>query len=268
MGLGGTASCYEGMFLERHPVVLKRLDRLDARLELRFSREVAVWKQLKHPRILDLIGLHTHGNTKYMVSPLMMYGSAREYLKPHLDSNCTLKVLLQTAQGLEYLHNHEPNVVVHGDLYSKNILVSDSGDIRIADFGLSMIMEEFFPDQYSLSWHNGGNIKWKAPECLRLIDGQPAPRTTMSDIFSFGRVIVELTTLKEPFPDIPDQYEFWDHIKDGNILPPRPTDEETIARGLNDELWRLVEDCCKDAELRPTAAEVVRRLEAMLVSQA
>jgi len=248
------------MFLGRHPVVLKRLFTHgdDKRTDIRLRREVNVWKNLNHPRILPFIGLHTRDDVTYMVSPRMSDDNSRTYAEKHPDAKC-LKILLQAAEGLEYLHNRS---VVHGDICGNNILISASGDACIADFGLSVIMEEFPANSYSSSWHNGGHIRWKAPELLHSLPVGYPPRTAASDAFSFGRVIIELTTAQKPFSEIKNDWEVGSIVRDGRI-PQRPTSEDAIARGLGDEVWALAEGCWQlDPALRPTADKVVQRLRA------
>lgn len=72
-----------------------------------------------------------------------------------------------------------------------NILISNLGSALIADFGLS---HEVAKDMkgYSTEWYDSGNPRWKAPEILQAETLDDALRTTMSDIYSFGRVIYEV----------------------------------------------------------------------------
>lgn len=77
-------------------------------------------------------------------------------------------------------------------LEQHNVLISDSGDAYIADFGLSEIFAEFEPDIYSSAWLNGGLPNFQSPELLCAIEGVTIRRTTWSDIFSFGRLILEV----------------------------------------------------------------------------
>ncbi|KDQ16919.1 hypothetical protein BOTBODRAFT_220191 [Botryobasidium botryosum FD-172 SS1] len=204
IGRGGYGMCIGGVFLGRFPVALKVLWD-DKRVELnesshglrgsalvdhgkrRLYREVQVWKGFNHPSILRFIGLYTQGDKTYMVSPYMQNGNARVYAKKHPGMNC-LRVLLQVAEGLEYLHGLS---AVHGDICANNILISAFGDACIADFGLSIVEGKSHPECYSNSWHNGGHVRWKAPELL--VDND-ACRSTMSDMFSFGRLILEASS--------------------------------------------------------------------------
>ncbi|KDQ16917.1 hypothetical protein BOTBODRAFT_186127 [Botryobasidium botryosum FD-172 SS1] len=267
VGRGGYGMCVGGTFLGRFPVALKFLwdvegDKSnDGALvdhgQRRLNREIQVWEVFNHPRILRFIGLYTEGDKTYMVSPYMQNGNACEYTRNHPGVNF-LRVLLQVAEGLEYLHGLN---AVHGDICGNNILVSASGDAYIADFGLSLVEGKSHPEDYSSSWHNGGNARWKAPELMA--ESDPC-RSTMSDMFSFGRLILELTTGQKPFPEIKNEFIVMLKVWRGDH-PQRPRGDDVIARGLNDEVWKLAQDCWqKNPRSRPTATEAVQRLKTAL----
>ncbi|KDQ16918.1 hypothetical protein BOTBODRAFT_129246 [Botryobasidium botryosum FD-172 SS1] len=131
IGRGGYGMCIGGTFLGRFPVALKLLwDPKEIESDecsngqrsgtptvvdhgkRRLYREVEIWKDLNHTRILPFIGLYVEGDKTYMVSPYMQNGNAREYARKHPGMNC-LRILLQVAEGLEYLHGLN---AVHGDI--------------------------------------------------------------------------------------------------------------------------------------------------------
>ncbi|KDQ18654.1 hypothetical protein BOTBODRAFT_78656, partial [Botryobasidium botryosum FD-172 SS1] len=162
-----------------------------------FLREVHVWEKLRHNHVLPLIGVCTLADAlTYMISPWMRHGNVMSYLKDNEDAD-RIRLLMQAAAGLEYLH---ANSVVHGDVRGPNVLISESGDACIADFGLS-ILEEQTQDEYSYSssFHRQGNHRWMAPELLM---DENSFRTAPTDVFSFGRLILEVLTGEHPFPDV------------------------------------------------------------------
>ncbi|KDQ13016.1 hypothetical protein BOTBODRAFT_33899 [Botryobasidium botryosum FD-172 SS1] len=263
-GSGAFGTCIRGVFLGTQQVVLKSLYSDDkAKVAERLRREATLWKQLRHPRILRFIGLHTAGDITYMVSPWMENGHATAYVTNHPDMNC-LNLLLQIAEGLQYLHN---SGIVHGDVRGPNILISTSGDACIADFGLSNALADFNPQLYSTLWHTGGNPRWVAPELMITLEPGTATRrplrTKESDVFSFGRVIVELTTACAPFAEVGSDYDIPSKVKAGEI-PMRPVGEAVAARGLVDDVWNLAQECWSyDPASRPTATEVFQRLQSV-----
>jgi len=162
-------------------------------------------------------------------------------------------LLLQAAEGLRYLHEFNPTVV-HGDVRGPNVLVSASGDVCIADFGLSYTLEED-KVSYSTTWKNAGNPAWMAPE---LLGEDPLPRSISSDVFSFGRMMLELTTGKQPFHYLPRLAIYLPASK--GEMPKRP-ENTTSTKWLTDDVWALAEDCCHPRfDYRPQMYVVVTRL--------
>ncbi|KDQ16034.1 hypothetical protein BOTBODRAFT_97408, partial [Botryobasidium botryosum FD-172 SS1] len=131
----------------------------------RLAREAKVWSQLRHPNVLPFLGLCTLTSVPYLISPWMENGHVLDYVQTNPDAD-RVCLLAQVADGLEYLHNLEPEPVIHGDLRGPNILISPSGDARIADFGLSELKADIY-DSCSTSFITAGNSRWQAPEILR-----------------------------------------------------------------------------------------------------
>ncbi|KDQ07852.1 hypothetical protein BOTBODRAFT_38414 [Botryobasidium botryosum FD-172 SS1] len=256
---GGFADCWEGLFLGRHKVAMKAprgrfAEEIKSR---RLAREARVWSRLSHPNVLPFLGLCTLASISYLVSPWMENGHALEFVQRHPDANC-LRLLLQVANGLEYLHGFEP-AVIHGDLRGPNILISELGEAHIADFGLSEFKVEESSPKYSTPWLVAGHPRWQAPE---IINAKPkeARRNMKTDVFAFGRVMLELLTQAVPFSSIPLDFKVMLEVMKGSF-PSRPCDAGVVARGLNDEMWRVMTDCWDaDPARRPCASDLVVRL--------
>ncbi|KAG2053195.1 kinase-like protein, partial [Suillus hirtellus] len=88
----------------------------------------------------------------------------------------------QIASGLKYLH---ANDIVHGDLTPTNVLVDSDGRLRLADFGLSIILEESGNPTFNFS--HAGNMRWMAPE---IVEGQARP-TVHADVYSHGCIVIQ-----------------------------------------------------------------------------
>ncbi|KDQ07887.1 hypothetical protein BOTBODRAFT_38446 [Botryobasidium botryosum FD-172 SS1] len=259
---GGFGDCWEGVFLGSHKVAMKSpRDRFTGEGTRRLLREMRVWSRLSHPNVLPFLGWHQLGSVTYLVSPWMTNGHISEFVRKHPEAD-SLKLLVQVASGLEYLHTFQPPVI-HGDLRGPNILISQSGDVRIADFGLSELKAD---EYYSTPWFCAGHPAWQAPELLRAETNEEARRTAASDVFAFGRVMLEIFTMKVPF--------FYIHHRgiakrvEAGELPNRPCDHTTVARGLDDTMWSLMVDCW-DAipSQRPSAIDLVSRLRAAVDSR-
>ncbi|KDQ11601.1 hypothetical protein BOTBODRAFT_114301, partial [Botryobasidium botryosum FD-172 SS1] len=275
-GSGGFGDCWEGMFLGHLKVAMKctrgDIDENEARRKL--EREMHIWKNLRHPHVLRFVGLATLGNTTYMLSPWMDNGTALSYLQGDPDGDC-LKILLQIAEGIQYLHNFNP-VVVHGDLKGANVFISKAGDALLADFGLSEMVSEGDDLNNSTAFYAAGTRRWQAPELVNAVTAADAQRTPASDIFAFGRIMTEveryifpnpssqLFTLQVPFPETSNEVELAKKIAAGEV-PRRPKDPFVLSKGLSKPLWELVKECCRfQPSQRPKADEVVRRLRIAL----
>ncbi|KDQ12495.1 hypothetical protein BOTBODRAFT_94549, partial [Botryobasidium botryosum FD-172 SS1] len=256
---GGFGDCWKGLFLGQHQIAMKcSRSHIAPEIAMRVrlaEREMKVWKSLQHPNILPFIGpviLETPVKALYMVSPWMENSDLGKYINANPNADC-LRLLTQIATGLEYLHT---SGVIHGDLKAANILISGTGDARIADFGLSEMTTEVDENTQGCSsaWKHGGNPRWQAPELF-----ENYKRTKASDIFAFGRVIYEAYTRDVPFAGFPRLRIY--AIVDRGELPPRPSGKSSEPGGFNDDMWQFMARCCETKpQQRPDAHEVVAYL--------
>ncbi|KAF7978779.1 hypothetical protein HWV62_44826 [Athelia sp. TMB] len=167
------------------------------RMDVRLRREMTVWKRLKHDNIVTLVGMVCDVNCKFigMVSMWMEGGDLHHYLRnmPHLEDEQRFALSRDVAKGLAYLHSQG---VIHGDLTSCNILISDTGTACITDFGLSVIPAEFGGTSFITSTV-GGAIRFRAPELLPTADTKLEVKfktqlTLECDVYSLGSVLLEV----------------------------------------------------------------------------
>jgi len=212
-----------------------------------------------------------------MISPWIDNGDIMGFVKRNPESDC-LQLLIQVAEGLEYLHTRNPPVI-HGDLKAANVLVSELGEACIADFGLAELVIEWnklsltasnpateqvkpslvsnHESDVSSDWHLAGNPRWQAPELLDPGTDETPRRSKQSDIFAFGRVMFEIFTRKVPFFPIPDNGKVTLTVMEGG-LPERPQDSSAVVRGLDDDMWYLMVKCWgMDPAQRPSARDIV-----------
>ncbi|KAG2140930.1 kinase-like domain-containing protein [Suillus bovinus] len=171
----------------------------------RVRREAYVWIQLKHDHILPLDGVaEEFGLLPALVSPWMEEGSLDDYLKrefSRLSDRRKWELVWQVAAGVSYLHQHGEGIV-HGDLTATNVLVDKSGRLRLADFGLSMILAEAGNATFA-SCHPG-NVRWMPPEALRDGDedddeAKDEKPTKAWDVYSYGCVVFQIFSGKQPY---------------------------------------------------------------------
>ncbi|CAB4381898.1 unnamed protein product [Rhizophagus irregularis] len=181
-------------------------------------------------------------------------GTLRKYLKNNFDSitwKDKLNMAYQLASAVSCLHNEG---IVHSDLHSNNILVLKN-KIKLADFGLSKRIEETSSRQ---SFKLFGVIPYIDPK--RLMD-QEYKLNEMSDIYSVGVLLWELSSGKPPFYNDGEAYDIGlvVEILQGIREEPIPDTPEAYV-ALYTECWN------KEPVLRPAISEVLDQLKAIIFS--
>ncbi|KAJ6532311.1 kinase-like domain-containing protein [Mycena vulgaris] len=152
-----------------------------------FCSEALVWKGLRHPYIVPLIGIDTESfpSSLCMVSPWMSNGTALRYLSKISNAH-RQGTIREIAQGLSFLHDQN---IVHGNLPGANILIDDNGHACLTDFALEGLSDAL----RQKTRRNKSSFRWMAPELIHPTgsDLQNA-RTPATDIYSFGCVCLEV----------------------------------------------------------------------------
>ncbi|KAL3681993.1 hypothetical protein R1sor_000015 [Riccia sorocarpa] len=193
IGQGSAGTVYHGMWLGSD-VAVKVFTGQEYTLELLedFKKEVAIMKRLRHPNVLLFMGAVTSPEHLSIVTEFLPRGSLFRLLHRNtqgLDWKRRLRMALDVARGLNYLHNTTPPIV-HRDLKSSNLLVDKNWTVKVGDFGLSRLKHSTY-----LSAKSGrGTPQWMAPEVLR-----NEPSTERSDVYSFGVILWELATEEIPW---------------------------------------------------------------------
>lgn len=163
----------------------------DASKEIRILREAALSMLLHHPYICGMREMIVHAHHYYMVQEYVNGGQMLDYIISHgrLRERVARKFARQIGSALDYCHK---NNVVHRDLKIENILISQTGNIKIIDFGLSNLYDPI----HHLSTFCG-SLYFAAPELLnaKVYTGPEV------DVWSFGVVLYVLVCGKVPFDD-------------------------------------------------------------------
>ncbi|KDQ52315.1 hypothetical protein JAAARDRAFT_139068, partial [Jaapia argillacea MUCL 33604] len=218
------------------------------------KREVVVWHGISHKYILPCFGVNIElfGPPRIcLVSPFMENGTILEYTICYTLSHPEIThLLLQVAEGLEYLHDEN---IVHGDLRGANILINHVGHPQLADFGLAVFAEATMGAFTTTT--SSGTMRWMAPELLYppqfgLTDYR---RTCPSDVFAYGCVCFELHTGSVPFHEICFEAAIPQMVLAGKhpSSPPRKVMPGGVL-ALAQKCWSL------ELHSRPTAQELVK----------
>ncbi|KAL5073469.1 hypothetical protein RYX36_012453 [Vicia faba] len=155
-----------------------------------FVNELESLSRLHHKNLVKLLGFYEDKYERILVYEYMNNGSLNEHLHKFQTSNIMswrvrIKVALDAARGIEYLHRYATPSIIHRDIKSSNILLDSKCVAKVSDFGLSLIGPE--DEESHLSLLGAGTVGYMDPEYYRL-----QHLTTKSDVYSFGVVLLEL----------------------------------------------------------------------------
>ncbi|QQP29291.1 Stk1 family PASTA domain-containing Ser/Thr kinase [Lactobacillus ultunensis] len=194
LGEGGMANVYlaEDIILQRKVAVkILRLDlQNEPQTQARFQREALATSELSHPNIVSVLDVGTDHGLPYMVMEYVDGPDLKEYIRKNspLDLREVIRIMDQILSAVALAHKHN---VIHRDLKPQNILMDKRGNIKIADFGIAVAL-----NQSSITQTNSvmGSVHYMSPEQTRggLV-------TKQSDIYSLGIILYELITGKVPF---------------------------------------------------------------------
>lgn len=219
-------------------------------LRKRFDRELFIWMECQHPRVLELLGYAYIEGIPCLISPWCPNGNVTEYLirKPNADR---LRLIIQAAEGLAYLHGRDP-VVVHSDIKPANVLVNDQEDVKLCDFGVSKLLQDA-PSGFTTTASIKGTLRYSAKELLQ----EDAESTTMSDVYAFGSLILQVMTGKLPYITFNSDMGVIKAIWGG--ATPSPEDYPELP--ASDPLWSVMRECWdEDPSQRPTMERLVTKL--------
>ncbi|KAL2342353.1 hypothetical protein Fmac_003638 [Flemingia macrophylla] len=248
IGLGSYGEVYRGDWHGTEVAVKKFLyqDISGESLE-EFKSEVQIMRRLRHPNVVLFMGAVTRPPNLSIVTEFLPRGSLYRLIhRPNnqLDERRRLRMALDAARGMNYLHNSTP-VIVHRDLKSPNLLVDKNWVVKVCDFGLSRMKHSTFLSSRSTA----GTAEWMAPEVLRneLSDEK-------CDVFSYGVILWELCTLRQPWEGM-NPMQVVGAVGFQHRRLDIPDDVDPAIADIIRQCWQT------DPKLRPTFAEIMAALK-------
>jgi len=215
-----------------------------------FQKESDIMASIpRHPNVVWFIGTTVYPDTFVIVSEFCEKGSLLDFLllkSNEITNELIKKFVLGIAKGLFHLHLQK---LVHRDIAARNILLTNTLEPKVADFGLSRKIEQ--NKDHHTTATNMGPIKWMAPESLTKRIFSPA-----SDAWSFAVTIYEILMREEPF-----KQEYTTDIirkvcfEEGHV---------PIPVGCNPNLVEVMLECfLLEPKNRPTFDVIIDKLQEM-----
>ena len=209
-------------------------------ISLKGDSEIEILSKLKHNNIITYFGVLRREDSVIIVTELAPKGDLRTFLsdsRNDLGQDLTLRWIREAGSGIQYLHQND---FVHKDIKASNYLIMNDHTLKLSDFGTAGSLE------HTTGTRGHGTVRWMAPE---VISGRK--RSKMSDIFSYGIVIFEITSREIPFSNLQSRKAIMDAMVGGK----RPV----IPRDTPEKL-RLMMQMCWNGEYdkRPTIDQALR----------
>ena len=225
IGVGGMADVYQGKdTLLGRPVAIKILHQnfgSDQDFVARFKREAQAAGKLNHPNVVSMYDVGYDQGYHYIIMEYVAGCTLKEYIQHHARVSVqeAVKITIAIAEGLEHAHAMG---IVHCDVKPHNILITDTGRIKVTDFGIARAINSAATMMYTNSVM--GSAHYISPE-----QASGKSINVSTDIYSLGVVLYELLTGEVPFRGETPVSVALQHVKDrvvaprikNNLIPPQ-----------------------------------------------
>ncbi|XP_058188477.1 leucine-rich repeat receptor protein kinase HPCA1-like isoform X3 [Rhododendron vialii] len=264
IGAGGYGKVYRGTLPDGQHVAIKRAQQGSMQGGLEFKTEIELLSRVHHKNVVGLMGFCFDEAEQMLVYEYIANGTLNESLSGktgiRLDWMRRLRIALGAARGLQYLHELANPPIIHRDIKSNNILLDESLNAKVSDFGLSKSVP--ISEKTHISTQVKGTMGYMDPEYY-----MTQQLTEKSDVYSFGVVLLEIVTARQPIEkgkhivrEVRQRMErdkvlySLDEILDPVILAPTPKGLEKFV----DLAMSCVEE---EGARRPAMGAVVKEIE-------
>ncbi|RWR79327.1 putative wall-associated receptor kinase-like protein 16 [Cinnamomum micranthum f. kanehirae] len=272
IGRGGYGVVYKGTLPDNRTIAIKKSKTIDASQIEQFINEVAILSQINHRNVVKLLGCCLEDQVPLLVYEFVSNGTLYSHIHKMsytrtISLQNRLRIAIEIAEALAYLHSAASIPIFHRDVKSSNILLDDNLTAKVSDFGASRLVPI---DQTKITTLVKGTLGYLDPEYF-----QTGQLTAKSDVYSFGVVLAELLTGEEPVCLTKSEEErnlamcFICAMRENRL--PHILDDKVLEEGQEAQLMaiaRLAVRCLNlKGEERPTMKEIVVELQGIKETQ-
>nr|AYN74356.1 brassinosteroid insensitive 1 [Eucommia ulmoides] len=197
IGSGGFGDVYRAQLKDGSVVAIKKLIHVSGQGDREFAAEMETIGKIKHRNLVPLLGYCKVGEERLLVYEYMKYGSLEDVLHDRkkigikLNWSARRKIAIGAARGLAFLHHNCIPHIIHRDMKSSNVLLDENLEARVSDFGMARLMSAM--DTHLSVSTLAGTPGYVPPEYY-----QSFRCSTKGDVYSYGVVLLELLTGKQP----------------------------------------------------------------------
>ncbi|KAL5228261.1 hypothetical protein ABZP36_016526 [Zizania latifolia] len=198
IGLGNFGTVYKGKLRDGSIIAVKRATKnmYDRHLSAEFKSEIQTLSKVEHLNLVKFLGYLEHEDERLILVEYVNNGSLREHLDglrgESLEFSQRLNIAIDIVHAVSYLHGYTDRPIIHRDIKSSNILLTDQLRAKVADFGFARLAPDN-TEATHVSTMVKGTAGYVDPEYMRTNH-----LTDRSDVYSFGVLLVELLTGRRP----------------------------------------------------------------------